>query len=82
MPYTLAGETVEVEHVAGPSRSPAACCTVERRAPSASRRSARISASAAAARSSTGSLTPYRAWKRELVVDGAGAGRDRCAVGA
>ena len=50
---------------------------VDTRAPSASRRSARISASAAAARSSIGTTARYRDWKRALVVEALRAGRSR-----
>ena len=63
--------------MARPSRPPASRCASTRRARSASRRSVRISASAAAAPCSTGTPRRYRAWKRDLVVDGAAPGRPR-----
>ena len=67
VPGTLPGETVEVEEVAGhPDRR--RLLPSKRRARNASRRSARISACAAAAPCNTGKPRPYRAWKRDLVV--------------
>ena len=69
VPYTLGGETVEVAPVPGIIPTAGGCCGSSAPAPSGSRRSARISASAAAARSSIGEPRAYRAWKRGLVVE-------------
>ena len=68
VPYTLGGETVEVEAVAGhPDRRHLLRSSMPAR--NGSHRSASILASAAAARSSTGETERYRAWKRNLVVE-------------
>ena len=76
VPYTLPGETVEVERRPA-IRTAAICCGSRRRARNASRRSARISACAAAAQSQHWDFARYRAWKRGLVVKALRAGRPR-----
>ena len=81
VPYTLPGETVEVEPLPGhPDRRH--LLRVERRAPSASRRSARISAVCGGCALQHWSAARYRDWKRELVVEAlAQAGLDAPVAG-
>ena len=69
VPYTLGGETVEVERGPWPSRPPAA--DASRTAEPGAHRAVlpHISVPAAAAQSSTGRCEAYRAWKRAIVVD-------------
>ena len=59
-----------------------ACCRSTRQARSGSRRSVRISASAAAARSSIGRAEAYRAWKRDIVVETLARAKIDCEVDA
>ena len=98
VPYTLAGETVEVAAGAGSIPTAGACCRSSARARSGSRRSARILASAAAARSSIGSpsatapgsaISWSRRWRRpnstarcDPLVDAHGIGRRRITLHA